>query len=81
MAQPVDPDIFPLVRWVSVQDHTREPGDIEDRAARYIPEQNALLINADFRAFGDMIEHWWKQFDRRAEVKAIILDAVRGWFE
>jgi hypothetical protein len=81
VATPVNPDIFPLVRWVSVEDHTRELGDIEDRAAHYVSEQNALLINADFRAFNDMIDHWWKQFDRRTEVKAIILDAVRGWFE
>ena len=80
-AVPVNPDIYPLVRWVSVEDNTREPGDIEDRAARYVPEQNALLINADFRAFSDMVEFWWKQIARRAEVKPVIVDAVRGWFE
>ncbi len=28
-----------------------------------------------------MIEYWWKQFARRPEVKVIITDAVRGWFE
>ncbi len=80
-AEPVNPDIYPLVRWVSVDDHTREPGDIEDRAARYVAEQNALLINADFRAFTDMVDYWLKQLDRRAEVKPVIVDAVRGWFE
>lgn len=80
-AEPVNPDIFPLVHWVSLEDHTREPGDIEDRAARYVPEQNALLINADFRVFCDMVEYWWKPFDRRAEVRPVIVDAVRGWFE
>ncbi len=49
----VHPDVFPTVRWVSVQDTppSRNHGDIEDRAARYFPEQNLLLINRDFRAF------------------------------
>src|SRR5262249_26510918 len=32
----VHPDIFPSVQWVSVKDGTRNPGDIEDRAARFL---------------------------------------------
>jgi Histidine kinase-, DNA gyrase B-, and HSP90-like ATPase len=76
------PDPFPRVRWVSVKDGTRELGDIEDRAARYIVEQNQLLINADFRVFTDMIDHWSREFaDNKTAVAGVVQDAVRGWFE
>jgi hypothetical protein len=57
----VRPDVFPVVQWVSVADGTRNPGDIEDRAARFILEQNVLQINADFRVFGDMIGYWGRE--------------------
>ena len=74
-------DPFPDVKWVSIDEGTREPGDIEDRAARYLMDQNALLINADFRVFNDMILRWTKEFAGQAGVKEIIQEAVRGWFE
>jgi hypothetical protein len=75
------PDPFPEVQWVSVEERTREPGDIEDRAARYLMDQNVLFINADFRVFNDMILRWAKEFAGQAGVKDIIQEAVRGWFE
>lgn len=75
------PDPFPEVQWVSVEDKTREPGDIEDRAARYLIDQNVLFINADFRVFNDMISRWAREFDGQAGVKDIIKEAVRSWFE
>jgi hypothetical protein len=28
-----------------------------------------------------MIEYWWKQLGHRPEVRSIVVDAVRGWFE
>jgi len=76
------PDPFPKATWVSVKDGTREPGDIEDRAARYLAEQNHLLINADFRVFTDMIDRWGREFaDNKTAVAGVIQDAVRSWFE
>jgi uncharacterized protein (UPF0335 family) len=70
------------VTWVSVKDGTREPGDFEDRAARYIVEQNHLLINADFRVFTDMIDRWNREFaDNKTAVAGVVQDAVRSWFE
>lgn len=78
----VRPDPFPKVTWVSVKDGTREPGDIEDRAARYLVEQNHLLINADFRVFTDMCDRWSREFaDNKNAVAGVIQDAVRSWFE
>ena len=80
-AQTVNPNLFPRTTWVSVQDGTREHGDMEDRAARYLIDQNTLLINADFRVFKDMIERWTKEVPLSAGVAPVITDAVRGWFE
>jgi hypothetical protein len=75
------PDPFPTVRWVTVIDGTRETGDIEDRAAKYLPEQNLLLINADFRVFHDVIEFFSKEFSSAAAAEEVARDAVRAWFE
>lgn len=77
----VKPDPFPSVRWVSVKDGTREYGDIEDRAAKFLSDQNILLINADFRVFTDMIIFFGKELSQLPEAAPLIQDAVRGWFE
>jgi hypothetical protein len=77
----VHPDVIPQVYWVSVQDGTRNVGDIEDRAARFLLEQNVLQINADFRVFGDMIAHWTKEIGLGPGVVETVREAVRGWFE
>ncbi len=73
-------DVFPEILWVSLAEGTREAGDIEDRAAKYLPEQNKLLVNADFRVFGDMIERWTQAYDRKPGVREIVQESVRGWF-
>ncbi len=77
----VRPDPFPFVRWVSVTDGTREYGDIEDRAAKFLRDQNLLLINADFRVFTDMIAHFAAEHSSIPEALLLVQDAVRGWFE
>lgn len=79
-AERVQPDVFPRTKWVSVADGTREVGDIEDRAARYIPEENVLLINADFRVFTDLVDRWMREFGK-AGVREVVQEAVHGWFE
>jgi len=75
------PDPFPSVRWVSVSDGTRESGDIEDRAAKYLPEQNLLLINGDFRVFHDVVAFFSKEFSASPAVEEVAQEAVRAWFE
>jgi hypothetical protein len=64
-----------------VLDGTREVGNIEDRAEKYIFNQNRLLINADFRVFSDMVNHFGKEFGDAPGIKESIVDAVRAWFE
>jgi len=78
----VKPDLFPHVQWVTVANGGREPGDMEDRAARYLADQNVLRINGDFRAFTDMIDRWCKDLQgATGDVRERVTDAVRGWFE
>lgn len=76
----VRPDVFPQLMWVSVDDGTREPGDLEDRAARFLSEQNKLLINRDFRVFKDLISRWAKAYDNKPGVVEITRDTVETWF-
>lgn len=79
------PDIFPRVQWISLAEGTRESGDIEDKAARYLEDQNMLLINADFRVFTDMVQHWVQLYaSEHGEVAGLrtrVRDSVHDWFE
>ncbi len=77
----VCPDLFPTVRWISVSDGTRDPDDIEDRSARYLADQNLLLINADFRVFVDMQKYFEKEIGDKPGGQDLIREVVRGWFE
>ena len=49
-------DSTPEVTWISVVEGTRDQGLLEDKAARYVPEQNLILANSDFRGFQRIIE-------------------------
>jgi hypothetical protein len=77
----VRPDPFPTWKWISVKDHTREPNDLEDRAAKFLSEQNLLLINADFRVFSDMVKRWHTDFGGNEAIRNTVEDVVRTWFE
>lgn len=74
-------DPFPVVQWVSVKNGTREYGAIEDRAAKYLVDQNLLQVNADFRVFGDMVAFFAKEFSEVPGITDLAGEAVRGWFE
>jgi len=77
----VEPDPFPITKWISTCDNTRESGDMEDRAARFLEDQNLLLINADFRVFADMASRWHKELGEDDAVKKVVEEVVRAWFE
>lgn len=74
-------DVQPEVRWVSVTDGTRTPPDLEDRAAKYLPPENMILANGDFRVFTDMIDRWCKQYSHVPGARETVQDVVREWFE
>jgi hypothetical protein len=65
----VRPDVFPDIIWVSIKNGTRDQGDIEDRAAKFLVEQNTPLINADFRVFADLIDHWVLEYGDKPGVR------------
>lgn len=79
------PDLFPKVLWVSMNDHTREQGEMEDKAARYLEEQHLLKINADFRVFSDMIDHWVETYSKEhgqiAGLRDTVRESVHSWYE
>lgn len=75
------PDLFPIVRWVSAADGTRQAGDMEDRAAKYLEKDNMLQINADFRVFTDMIKRWTEYFGSVPGAQSVVQEVVREWFE
>lgn len=70
-----------LQQHISTQDLTRAKDDMEDRAAKYIREQNLLMINADFRVFTDMIERWEKAYREVAGGGTLVKEVVHEWFE
>ncbi|WP_304511233.1 hypothetical protein [Desulfopila sp. IMCC35008] len=76
-------DPFPIVKWVSIEDGTRDENDIEDKAAKYLQDQNTLMINADFRVFKDMTARLCreKEFTEGINLQRVIEDIVHGWFE
>lgn len=78
-------DPFPAVQWITVENGSRETGDLEDKAARYLEDQNTLLINGDFRIFKDMEDHWVSEYEREhgrvPGLKQIVRDLVHQWYE
>lgn len=79
--QTAKPDIFPGIRWISLADGTREPGELEDRAAKYLKRENQIHVNADFRIFKDMVKRWVGQFSATPGVAEAVSEVVREWFE
>ena len=77
-------DPFPVVNWVSREDDTRSEGDMEDKAAKYLSDQNTLMINADFRVFADMIDRLAKTKGMASgglDIRPTVTDVVHAWFE
>ena len=80
-AKLVSGESFPGVNWVRVKDGTRVSGDLEDRAARYLPDQNLLLMNGDFRVFEDMTKKFLNDLGGNESLRPSVADAVEQWFE
>lgn len=70
----------PAIDWVSVKDGSRVASDMEDRAAKYLPEQNRLLVNADFRGFTDMKKRWVERYSDFPTADAAVQVVAEEWF-
>jgi hypothetical protein len=77
----VDP--FPVVKWVSMKNGRTEDDGMEDKPAKFIQNQNTLLINADFRVFTDMIARLCKDKDAGLGpgLQGTVEEVVHQWFE
>lgn len=80
-ADTVDSFVEPERKWVRESDGTRNPPLLDDRAASFDPEQNLLLINADFRAFTDMVDRWCQAYSHVPNARPTVEDVVHEWFE
>jgi hypothetical protein len=77
-------DPFPVVRWVSIENGGRTADDgMEDKAATFLPDQNTLLVNADFRVFRDMVARLCKEKDAGPGpgLQDVVEEIVHQWFE
>jgi hypothetical protein len=69
---------------VSIENGGREANDgMEDKAATFIPSQNTLLVNADFRVFKDMTSRLCKEKDAGPGpgLQDAVEQIVHQWFE
>jgi hypothetical protein len=71
----------PETRWVSIEDRTRSSGDMDDRAGKYLRDQNLLVINSDFRVFTDMVNRWEVAYASVAGAGPLVREVVHEWFE
>lgn len=71
----------PVVQWVSAENGTRVPPDLEDRAAKYLPQQDLIMANADFRVFNDMVDRWCGRYRHVSGAREVVKDVVQEWFE
>lgn len=80
-AEAVDSYGEPRTRWIALEDGTRNPLQLEDRAANFLLQQNLLLINSDFRAFTDMVDRWASLYANVPGAAATVKEVVHEWFE
>ena len=80
-AEAVDSITEPEVIWVSVEQGTRSAPDLDDRAAKFLLQQNKLIINGDFRVFADMIERWVRFYSHIPGVQGTVKQTVEEWFQ
>ena len=77
----VNPDPFPRLDWVSTENETREPGEIEDRAATFIERDNLIKGNKDYQGFKDVIDYFVKRYQHVPGAPEVVADLVYEQFE
>lgn len=80
-SKPLDSISEPEVIWVSAEKGTRSPPDLDDRAAKFLLQQNKLIVNADFRVFVDMIERWARLYDYIPGARGTVKQTAEEWFQ
>ena len=75
--RPSEPPI-PRVVWLSEADGTRTPEVLDDRAAKFLADDNLIQANADFRVFTDMADYWCDEYGMERGNKAVIESSRSG---
>lgn len=70
----------PEIKWLSRANGTREEGDLEDRAARFVPERNLLQVNEDFRVFQATITRYADQYPGVPGARSVVLEIAQEWY-
>jgi len=76
--RPSEPPI-PNVIWLSEADGTRSSDVLDDRAAKFLVDDNLVQANADFRVFTDMADYWCNEYNLERGNTAVT-DVVHEWF-
>ncbi len=76
---PTEPPI-PDVVWLSASEGAGIPDLLDDRAALYLPEDNLIQANGDFRVYTDMADYWSDEYEMPRS-NEIIVAVVREWFQ
>lgn len=79
-ADPVDSLNEPNVSWLSVEDGTRKSPHLDNRAAKFMPQENLLQINGDFRVFTDMVQRWSNAYADVPGAPLTVKAVVHEWF-
>ncbi len=76
---PAEPSI-PNVVWLSASEGASTPDLLDDRAALYLPDDNLIQANGDFRVYTDMADYWSDEYGM-PHGSEIIVAVVREWFQ
>lgn len=77
----VTQNLEPEVSWLSLAKGTRNAGEMEDRAAKYLPDSHKILVNSDFRVYTDMKNRWVERYKDVPGAESTIEAVVHEWFE
>lgn len=82
-AEEVFTDPMPDVKWISEHHDppTRTADLLEDRAAKFMPDQNLLQINADFRIITDLVTRWCDFYSDVPGAQPVVESVIHEWFE
>ncbi|XXX77305.1 hypothetical protein WMF30_00835 [Sorangium sp. So ce134] len=78
-ASPYAPDKIPRVTWVSLARGSRDPGEMEDKAARYFEAQNLVKVNGDFRKFHELVDWCVKEWNLSPTVIPTLRQEIEEW--
>jgi hypothetical protein len=76
---PAEPAI-PNVVWLSASEGASIPDLLDDRAALYLPDDNLIQANGEFRVYTDMADYWSDEYGM-PHGSEIIVAVVREWFQ